>query len=65
MTQAERQRRRRARARRCEVVAPVAVGPSILDALIELHWLAECEAASRDKIGDAITAMLTDLARHR
>jgi hypothetical protein len=41
------------------------VGGCILTTLIELRWLAENDAEDRTKIGEAISRMLLDLARHR
>lgn len=62
---AVRQRRRRARARRHEIVAPTPVGERVLDVLVNLHWLADKDADDSRKIGAAIGAMLSDLARAR
>jgi hypothetical protein len=65
LTDAERQRRRRARAGRGEIVAPVPVCGSVIDSLVGLHWLYEHEAEDRTRIGNAIAAMLLDLAEHK
>jgi hypothetical protein len=65
LTAAERQRRRRARARRGEIVVPTPVCASVLDTLVALRWLDDRDAADRAKVGDAIGALLSDLAKHR
>jgi hypothetical protein len=59
-----RQRRHRARVRRGERVAPVVFGEAVLDTLVALRWLREDEAEDRAKVGEAIAALLTDLAQH-
>jgi hypothetical protein len=65
LSDAERQRRRRARARRGEVIAPVPVCGPILDTLVTLHWLSDADAEDRAAVGRAIHAMLADLAKHK
>jgi hypothetical protein len=64
-TDAERQRRRRARARRREIVCPVPIGEQVINKLCGLHWLDEHEAEDRTRIGNAIAAMLLDLAESK
>jgi len=59
-----RQRRLRARQSREEWVAPVPVTPAVIDVLLDLGWLAEHESEDRGDIGQAIGAMLADLALH-
>lgn len=59
---AARQRRLRQRQRDGVVVAPVDVGPDLVEALIDLQWLSPGVSDNRRAIGDAIGRMLADMA---
>jgi len=59
---AERQRRLRQRQRDGVVVAPVEVGPDLVEALIDLKWLSPMVSDNRQAIGDAVGRMLAELA---
>jgi hypothetical protein len=62
---AARQRRRRDRVKRHQLVVPITIDEPILDALIALRWLDHHSAENRTAIGDAIGGLLSDLARHQ
>jgi hypothetical protein len=61
----ERARRYRARQNAGQVIAPVPVSLEVIGLLLDLRWLAEIDAESRDKIGLAIASMLGDAAKKR
>jgi hypothetical protein len=60
---AARDRRLRARRKACRIVVPVEVDGDVLTLLVQTGWLVEADAASREKIGEAITAALAASAR--
>jgi hypothetical protein len=62
---ADRQRRRRERCRRHEIVVPTPIGEPVIDVLVDLRWLSEKDADSRNAIAGAIAGLLNDLAKHR
>ena len=60
-----RQRKWRERQRHDRFVVPAEIDFAIVDALIDLGWLIEEDAADRDLIGAAIARALSDLATSR
>jgi hypothetical protein len=46
-------------------VYAVEASAAVLNALIALGWLKECDAGDRAQVGRAIAAVLTELAEHR
>jgi hypothetical protein len=59
----ERQARWRARVRAREAIYPVRVNGRIIDALTRLQWLAEGDVHEREKVADAITRLMDDIAK--
>ena len=59
----ERQARWRARVKAQEAIYPVRANGRTLDALTRLGWLAEADAGDREKVADAITRLMDDIAR--
>lgn len=59
---AARMARYRARLRRGVVVAPVPVGRSIIEMLLDLGLLDDAVSEDRQAVGDAIAAVLADAA---
>jgi hypothetical protein len=64
VSDAERQRLCRKRRRQGIAVVPVPVGEAVFDTLVALNWLRDGDAANRAKVGEAIAAMLCDLAKN-
>ena len=58
----ERTRRYRERRDKGYVIASVPVSHEIIGFLLDTRWLAEADSESRNQIGLAIAAMLTDAA---
>ena len=46
------------------IIVPVPIGGPVLNTLIGLRWLDDRQAEDRVAVGDAIAAMLSDLAEH-
>ena len=56
--------RRRYRRRAAHLaIAPTPYDDTILNYLIRLHWLAECDANDKTKIGEAIAAAVLESAQ--
>jgi hypothetical protein len=63
-TDAQRQRQCRKRRQQGIAVVPVPIGEAVFDTLVALNWLRDGDAADRAKVGEAIGAMLCDLAKN-
>jgi hypothetical protein len=58
-----RDQRYRERVKLCRIVVPVEIGGEALDLLISTRWLREADSADAQKIGRAISAMLSASSR--
>ena len=61
----ERQRRWKRRARAGLACATVDMTRSMLDLLVQLHWLRESDSASAAAVGRAVAAMWREAAKRR